>query len=89
MISGLKEGYIDYVLSNDRDILYGLDDSVVQVVKGHTQFIRRSRGYVPLPVKLHGRRIDEVRLSLGGDMKSSFAYGIEDMVYPGGYYGDI
>ena len=89
MIKGLKDGYLDYVLSNDRDILYGLDDSVVQVVKGHTQFIRRSRGYVPLPVKLKDRVLNEAVLSLGGDMKSSFAYGIGDMVYPGGYYGDI
>mgnify|MGYP002623845816 CR=1 FL=1 len=89
MLGGLLDGGIDYVLSNDRDILYGLDDSVVQVVKGHTQFIRRSRGYVPGPVKLPDRRLEGVRLSLGGDMKSSFAYGIDDVVYPGGYYGDI
>ncbi|AGL00699.1 carbamoyltransferase HypF [Desulfoscipio gibsoniae] len=40
----------DYFLLHDRDIINRCDDSVVWLVDGHLQFMRRSRGYVPQPV---------------------------------------
>ncbi|WP_165047170.1 MULTISPECIES: carbamoyltransferase HypF [unclassified Adlercreutzia] len=47
----------DAFLGNNRDILTRFDDSVVRVIRagsaGHAvQFIRRARGYAPLPVPL-------------------------------------
>ncbi len=89
MLAALNEGRIDYVLSNNREILYGLDDSVLQLVEGHTQFVRRSRGYVPLPVRVKGYDLKEGRLALGGDMKATFAYGVGENAYLGGYFGDL
>ena len=45
-------GIADALLDHDRDIAARCDDSVVQVVAGHAQFIRRSRGYAPAAIRL-------------------------------------
>jgi hydrogenase maturation protein HypF len=42
----------DVFLVHDRDIYLRSDDSVVRRVAGETRFLRRSRGYVPVPVFL-------------------------------------
>jgi len=42
----------DYVLTHDRAIVTHVDDSVVQMLSDGPHLIRRSRGYVPLPIKL-------------------------------------
>lgn len=41
------EGIADLVVTHDREILTRADDSVVSVVAGRPQRIRRARGYVP------------------------------------------
>jgi hydrogenase maturation protein HypF len=45
-------GIADLVITNDREIVLRLDDSVVTVVDGAPAFIRRARGFVPEPVEL-------------------------------------
>ncbi|MBU6400335.1 MAG: carbamoyltransferase HypF [Verrucomicrobia bacterium] len=45
-------------LVHDRPIVRPLDDSVVQVVAGHQQVLRRARGYAPLPIAL-GDALDQ------------------------------
>jgi hydrogenase maturation protein HypF len=45
-------GKVDYFLVYDRKIAHRCDDSVVRFVDGNLSLIRRSRGYVPSPVKL-------------------------------------
>jgi hydrogenase maturation protein HypF len=40
----------DAFLDNDREILSRYDDSVVRVIGGRTQFVRRARGYAPQPL---------------------------------------
>ncbi len=45
-------GIADYFLMHNRDILLRSDDSVMIRTSGKNQFIRRSRGFVPVPVFL-------------------------------------
>lgn len=76
------------ILSHNREILTPLDDSVVQINAGEVQFIRRARGYVPLAVDV-GIKAKSNILSLGGDLKSSFALMHKNYVYPSQYFGDL
>ena len=62
----------DAVLSHDRPIRTFCDDSVLQAYNGNTYFIRRSRGYVPLPINLPFSGSRTV-LALGGMLKTTFA----------------
>ncbi len=65
---------LDGVLYNTRKIATALDDSVVKVVDGNIQMIRRSRGYVPEPIGLGASLagLTGGTLAAGGDLKSTF-----------------
>lgn len=76
------------ILSHDRKILTPLDDSVVQLVGDKMQFIRRSRGYVPLAIDI-GIKAKEHTLCLGGDLKSTFCFTNENWAYMSQYFGDL
>ncbi len=62
-------GLADYLLVHNREILLRCDDSVVQVVSGQTRQIRRSRGFVPVPVFL--REETPAILAVGGELKNT------------------
>ncbi|ACX53087.1 (NiFe) hydrogenase maturation protein HypF [Ammonifex degensii KC4] len=61
----------DYFLIHNRDIVNRCDDSVVAVMGGIPAFYRRSRGYVPQPVKVPAGE-GPVVLGIGGEMKNTF-----------------
>lgn len=46
------ESIADGFLLHDREIVARYDDSVLRVVDGHPVFLRRARGYAPLPLAL-------------------------------------
>ncbi len=74
---------------HDREILRPLDDSVAAISGEHLQLIRRSRGYVPLPVFLAEKRDARTILAAGADLKAAFAIAGGDRVILSQYLGDL
>jgi hydrogenase maturation protein HypF len=77
----------DYFLLHDRDILLRSDDSILRVVTGKPRQIRRSRGYVPVPVFL--RKPVAPVLALGGELKSTICLTKENRAFVGQHLGDL
>lgn len=64
-------GLSDAILSHDRPIRVFADDSVVCSFAKETYFFRRSRGFVPLPIRLSFSSPETV-LALGAMLKTTF-----------------
>lgn len=64
-----KHGTADFYLLHNLDIINRCDDSVIKKVNGKSAFIRRSRGFVPIPVKLESERNV---LALGAELNNVF-----------------
>ncbi|MGB9511507.1 MAG: carbamoyltransferase HypF, partial [Candidatus Acidiferrum sp.] len=62
-------GIADAYLVHNREILRRCDDSVVRLAAGRTQILRRSRGFVPVPVALEHE--SEPILAVGGELKNT------------------
>lgn len=62
-----------YFLLHNRDIVNRLDDSVVRVVNGEPQILRRARGYAPAPLPLpEGFKAAPSILAMGSELKNTF-----------------
>ena len=77
----------DALLTHDRDIRLRCDDSIVRKTDGVTRFLRRSRGYVPVPVFLQ-RRQPPV-LACGGELKNTVCLLKEDRAFVSQHIGDL
>jgi hydrogenase maturation protein HypF len=62
-------GIADAFLVHDREILRRCDDSVVRVEMGLPQKLRRSRGFVPVPVAIEQE--SQPILAVGGELKNT------------------
>ncbi|MCK4555790.1 MAG: Sua5/YciO/YrdC/YwlC family protein, partial [Candidatus Aenigmarchaeota archaeon] len=67
--SSLNEQFAEYVLEHNRRIARRADDSVVKPIAGKTMILRRSRGFVPMPIELE---INSPVLALGSDSMNTF-----------------
>ena len=80
-------GIADGFLLHDRDIQTRCDDSLCWVLDGREYLARRSRGYVPFPVKLEDSRTRT--LACGAEQKASFCLSKEDYIFPSQHIGDL
>ncbi len=77
----------DAVITYDRDIHNRVDDSVVRVIAGRERISRRSRGYVPAPVKL-SFDVDGI-LAAGAELSNCFCLGKGNRAYLSQHIGDL
>ena len=93
-----KAGKVDGIIANRRRINVRVDDSVVRVIDGQPQMIRRSKGYAPVPLYVSAGSGDpdtgggESKFSLlacGGQLKNSFALTKGPFAYVSQYFGDM
>ncbi len=75
------------ILYHTRPIYVSMDDSVVQIVAGRTQLIRRARGYVPSVISISDKEGEQ--FAAGGDLKAVFGYCRDGDAYLSQYIGDL
>ncbi|HID93538.1 MAG TPA: carbamoyltransferase HypF, partial [bacterium (Candidatus Stahlbacteria)] len=78
----------DYFLLNDRDIHTRCDDSVARIFKNKEMLLRRSRGYVPYPIKL-AFNFDSEIIATGAHLKNTFCLGRENYAFLSHHIGDL
>ena len=80
-------GIADGFLLHDREIQTRCDDSLCWVLEGKEYPARRSRGYVPFPLRMEGT-LQSV-LACGAEQKASFCLSKENYVFPSQHIGDL
>lgn len=80
-------GIADLFLTHNRPIARPMDDSVVRVVLGREQMVRRARGYAPLPITLD-RSLPPI-LAVGGHLKNAVAVSVGSAVFLSQHVGDL
>ena len=80
-------GIPDAFLMHDREILQRCDDSVMALVDGSPQLMRRARGFVPLAVPLPFEA--PPLLAVGGHLKNVFALAQGRFAYQSQHLGDL
>ncbi len=85
-----KNPQIAAMVYNERDIRVRADDSVVRVIDGNPQMIRRSKGYAPVPLFVEADcDKEDMIFAAGGQLKNSFALTKGQFVYMSQYFGDM
>jgi hydrogenase maturation protein HypF len=77
----------DYFLFHNREIHMRCDDSVTRVFEGKSYILRRSRGYVPSPIKLPYPL--EMILACGGELKNTFCLTRGNYAFMSHHIGDL
>jgi hydrogenase maturation protein HypF len=79
--------YADAIVLHNRDIYNRTDDSVVRVIGGKERILRRSRGYVPAPVRT-ALNTDGI-IAFGAELTNCFSVGKRQNVYLSQHIGDL
>ncbi len=77
----------DYFLFHNREIHMRCDDSVTRIFEGKPYILRRSRGYVPFPIKLSFPL--EMILACGGELKNTFCLTRGQYAFMSHHIGDL
>ncbi|MEJ2165359.1 MAG: carbamoyltransferase HypF [Desulfobacterales bacterium] len=80
-------GIADYFLVHNRDIYLRSDDSIVRHTAGAKRFIRRSRGFVPIPVFLQ-KKVPQI-LACGAELKNTVCLTKQDKAFLSQHIGDL
>jgi len=81
------EGFVDGVVSYNREIHNRIDDSVCTVIGDIPLVLRRARGYTPTPIRTPFEL--EGILGTGAELSGSFCLGKENMALMSQYTGDL
>ena len=82
-LAGIADGF----LLNNRDIQTRCDDSLCWVLNGKEYFARRSRGYVPFPIRM--TEATESILACGAEQKASFCLTKGNYAFLSQHIGDL
>ena len=77
----------DYFLIHNRQIYLRSDDSIVRNTAGQTRYIRRSRGFVPIPLFLN-RTVPPI-LACGAELKNTICITKGDKAFLSQHIGDL
>jgi hydrogenase maturation protein HypF len=81
------EGLADFFLVHDRPIVRHADDSIVRIMLGREQVLRRARGYAPLPVPI-GADLRPT-LAVGALLKNTVALSVGSQAFISQHIGDL
>ncbi len=76
------------MLTHNREIHVRCDDSVMRIAAGGEQFLRRSRGYAPEPIRLSFDSPVPL-LACGGHLKNTFCLGKGRQAFVSHHIGDL
>ncbi len=79
---------VDFFLFHDRNIAQRCDDSLVRVHDEDTSFIRRSRGYVPAPIRLSFLKHHSI-LGIGAEENVNACILLGNKAFVSQYVGDV
>ena len=77
----------DYFLIHNREIYLRSDDSILRNAAGQTRYIRRSRGFVPIPLFLD-RAVPPI-LACGAELKNTICITKGDKAFLSQHIGDL
>ncbi|MBZ0306720.1 MAG: carbamoyltransferase HypF [Anaerolineae bacterium] len=77
----------DIFLVHNRPIHRHVDDSIVRVMSGREQIVRRARGYAPLPIQME--KPMPVVLAVGAHLKNTVAISSQNQIFISQHIGDL
>lgn len=81
-------GVCDRMLANDREIVSPCDDSLAISAASGPIVLRRSRGWVPRPIRL-ARSVREPVLAVGGHWSNTVCVAAGERAWPSAHVGDV
>ncbi|MCK5694888.1 MAG: carbamoyltransferase HypF [Bacteroidales bacterium] len=80
-------GYVDGVISYNREIFNRIDDSVLAITGKETMVLRRARAFAPSPIRT-GIELEGI-LGTGAELTSTFCMGKGHQAFMSQYIGDL